>query len=238
MTRRRTSITTVMISCEQRATARALTIPQLERAGYPPQVFISPCNPAGPDENARIAGVALAWAADRGQPVLFTEDDIDLAPDFGWHAQRAAREDALTYLYLNDSPRRLQAHLGRATARAILTRAPMPRGPYRIGTIAALFGTQAVLIPARLLPDIAALAAATNTHRMPFDGRLHTWARATPSERVLVMLPHPVQHRQDRTGREPSDRIMRSLSHGIRTTADVPEGEIGNQAPRGGRLDA
>lgn len=214
-------LTTVMSSCAQREAARALTIPQLREVGLDPMVFLSPCSPAGPEQNRANALAALSWAQRQGGPVLFVEDDIDLAPDFAWHVRVAAELDALTYLYLNDTPGRLRAHHGQAVADAILAGHPLPRGAYAVQRRAALFGTQAVVLPEWLVPDLVERLGATNA-KEPFDGELFLWARAHKHKPVYVMLPHPVQHRQDRTGREPTDRVMRSASFPL---ARVPAGD-------------
>jgi hypothetical protein len=205
-----------MISCVQRTAGRALTIPQLTAAGYPPRVFLSPCDPAGPEGNLSVSLQAVEWAATMNAPMLFVEDDIDLAPDFPWHVQRAIELDAVTYLYLNDSPKRLRAHFGDQLAHRILAGEQIDRREYEIQKRFALFGTQCVVIPQRLVPDmVGVLREPREGSPSPWDGRLHLWAKAHPEERVFVMMPHPVQHREDRTGRGPARHPMRSLSFGL-----------------------
>jgi hypothetical protein len=192
-------------------------LPQLARHGVTPEVFLSPCNPAGPTHNREVAYRALSWAASFARPVLFVEDDIDVGPDFAWHVDVAVGLDALTYLYLNDTVSRLRAHHGRELAERITNRARIERGAYAVRERAALFGTQCVVIPARLVPvmieRLSSDEAARGEH--PTDGVLHVWARRHPHEGVYVMLPHPVQHRQVRTGRSPLHRTLRSMSFGM-----------------------
>lgn len=211
------ALVTVMISCVQREVARALTIPQLEAAGYPPRVFLSPCDPAGPASNVIVSLEALTWAAEQDASVLFVEDDIDLASDFGWHVQVARSLDAVTYLYLNDTETRLGMHVGGSVARDIAWARPIARGAYAIQKRAALFGTQCVVIPRRLAWEMVEVVRDPNPPKAPspWDGRLHSWARRNPSEPVYVMLPNPVQHRADRTGRSPARSVMRSMSFGM-----------------------
>lgn len=208
---------TTVISCVQRADNRRATLAQLEAFGLAPVVVESPCAPAGPHGNAAAALRAGEVALATPGAWLFCEDDIDLAPDFSWHLQEALELDAVTYLYLNDSPTRLRLHHGRPLANAILQQRAIERGAYRVLQRAALFGTQCVLIPERLKAKMVELLRAEHRSERgdPFDGRLHTWLRSVPDEDVFVMLPHPVQHRQDRTGREWTERVMRSLSFGI-----------------------
>jgi hypothetical protein len=214
-------VNTVMISCAVRTAARAVTVPQLEAAGFTPRVFLSPCEPAGPEGNREVAHRALSWSAAQGGDTLFVEDDIDLAPDFAWCVNLARQAGDLAYLYLNDAPGRLIQHHGRALARDILNGAPIRRGAHLVQRRSALFGTQCVFIPARLVPVMVDALEAPHSpmgRGEPFDGRLHLWARRTPAEAVRVILPHPVQHRKDRTGRDDTAREMRSYSYGLPIT--------------------
>jgi hypothetical protein len=210
-------VTCVMASCRVREVARSRTIPQLRTAGLEPVVFLSPCDPAGPEQNRAVALEAMRHAATVGAPALYVEDDIDVDPLlFRWSVDLAARLDAVTYLYLNDSPARLREHFGREVAATVENRGVLVRGAYAVRERAALFGTQCVLIPVRLLGAMVGILeeSGTRAKRMPWDGRLHTWLRANRNEPVFVTLPHPVQHRQDRTGRTASTRVIRSFSYG------------------------
>lgn len=211
-----------MGSCRVRELARARTIPQLRAAGLDPIVFLSPCDPAGPEQNRLVALDAMRHAATIGLPTLYVEDDIDVdAILFPWALQLAARLDAVTYLYLNDQPTRLRLHFGNDVTRTITEGGLLTRGAYAIRTRAALFGTQAVMIPSRLLGtmvDILEDTTSSRSWRQPWDGRLHIWLRKNLQERVFSILPHPVQHRQDRTGRHETRTVMRSLSYGMSWT--------------------
>lgn len=213
-----------MASCRVRELARARTIPQLRAAGLDPIVFLSPCNPAGPEQNRIVALEAMRHANTLGLPTLYVEDDIDVDQMlFPWALRLAERLDAVTYLYLNDEHARLQAHFGPIVTRAIMKREMITRGAYAIRQRAALFGTQCVMIPARLLPTMVDVLIDNEERRErePWDGRLHTWLRRHQEERVFSILPHPVQHRQDRTGRPETSRVMRSLSYGLSWTDAV-----------------
>ncbi len=215
-------ITTVMGSCRVRELARARTLPQLHAAGLNPIVFLSPCDPAGPEQNRLVALDAMRHATGIGLPTLYVEDDIDVDPVlFPWAIDLAERLDAVTYLYLNDQPTRLRLHFGNDVTQTITEGGMLTRGAYAIRTRAALFGTQAVLIPARLLGTMVELLEDTTSSRswrQPWDGRLHLWLRKNPQERVFSILPHPVQHRQDRTGRNETRTVMRSMSFGMSWT--------------------
>ena len=210
-----------MGSCRVRELARARTIPQLRAAGLDPIVFLSPCDPAGPEQNRLVALEAMQHAAALGHATLYVEDDIDVDPIlFPWALDLAERLDAVTYLYLNDQPARLRFHFGNDVTNTIMERGMLTRGAYAIRTRAALFGTQAVMIPARLLGTMVDILEDTSVKspRQPWDGRLHTWLKRHPEERVFSILPHPVQHRQDRTGRQETRTVMRSMSYGMSWT--------------------
>lgn len=214
-----TDVLTVMASCRVRETARARTIPQLRQAGLDPIVFLSPCDPAGPEQNRAIAYEAITHAIGKNLPTLYVEDDIDIDQAlFPWALDLAVRLDAVTYLYLNDTPARMREHFGREVERSITNEESVIRGAYAIRERAALFGTQCVLIPARLLGTMQAILEFDSglRRRMPWDGRLHTWLRENRDERVFSILPHPIQHRQDRTGRTAATKVMRSMSFGMR----------------------
>lgn len=219
------SVATVMISCRVREVARSLTIPQLVAHGFVPRVFLSACEPAGPEGNRAIAHEAFTWAATQNASVLFVEDDVDVAPEFARCVRVAESTNAVTYLYLNDSPGRLAQHHGRDMARFITAREPIDRAAYFLRRRSALFGTQCVFIPERLVPTMVEILERPHTTPggEPFDGRLHLWARRTRDEPVMVLLPHPVQHRADRTGRAGTSRVMRSLSFGLPVTNDGRE---------------
>ena len=224
-----TDVLTVMASCRVRETARARTIPQLRQAGLDPIVFLSPCNPAGATQNRAVAFEALTHAAGKRLPTLYVEDDIDIDQHlFPWALDLAVRLDAVTYLYLNDTPARLREHFGREIERSITNEEAIVRGAYAVRERAALFGTQCVLIPARLLDTMLDVLSRTDGrgHRNPWDGRLHLWLRENRDERVFSILPHPVQHRQDRTGREQTNRIMRSMSYGMAWVDPLDGGEF------------
>lgn len=213
---------TVMISCHQRQPARDVTLPQFHQIGITPKVFLDhACDPSSVGTTGRVATPALEWAAQKPGPVLFIEDDIDLAPDFRWHLEQAIALDAVTYLYLNDSAKRLREHHGDELAARILSGGPIPRGAYALVEPRATYGTQCVLIPERLVGKAVELATEAKHLARAFDSRLQLWLmqqhqQPRGGERAWVMLPHPVQHRQDRTGRHgPLPRPRESLSYGL-----------------------
>lgn len=209
------SLVVTMVSCVQRASNRRRTLAQFDALGLPVRVIESACNPAGDASMTLAADEAGRVALSEPGAWLFIEDDIDLAPDFAWHLDRALELDSITYLYFNDSHTRMRMQLGKSLADRIMNQEPIQRGPVELLQRAALFGTQCVLIPERLKAKAHEVMTRPQKNAEPPDSRLHTWLRADRTERVFTMLPHPVQHRQDRTGREWTPRVMRSLSYGV-----------------------
>src|SRR5690606_13356307 len=146
-----------MVSCAQRESARALTIPQLEKAGVAVTVLLDDCAAPvqTPPGNGPIGLKAIRHAIEAGwSHVLIVEDDIDLAPDFPIFLHAALECGAVTYLYLNDRPDRLRDILGAEHAASILTRQPQPRRLVKARRYAGLFGAQAVLLPRAILPTV------------------------------------------------------------------------------------
>lgn len=199
----------LMLSCAQRREARAQTIPQLEAAGLSVTVFLDACDPV--TNNGAIGLQAIRYARTLGGPVLVVEDDIDLAPDFPYFLEAALPTGAVTYFYLHDRRDRMRMHYGDRLTAAIEARQPLPRKLHRVLVPRYLFGTQAVLLPEALLPTIEAQLV---EHRDAFDGNVQRAITRT-SWPVLVALPHPVQHRHDRTARTADNRVKKSLSYDL-----------------------
>lgn len=217
-------VTTVMISCRQRVTDRRRTIEAFHRIGLHPEVILSECNPAGGMENARTAHKALQVAASQParRPALFIEDDLELADDFREHLTAALELDAITYLYMTDTPSRLHIHHGSELAERILRGEAIPWGPRELANPAQPYGTQAVVIPGRLIGTMVELTRPPGHHA--FDTRLRMWLEAEHAagrERIYTSLPHPVQHRNGTAGREEPTYTRReriSLSYGLPST--------------------
>lgn len=210
----RDDLTAVMVSCHQRETARALTLPQLHAVGVRPRVFLDDCGPKsvrGEAGNKWVADEALAWAVTRGRPVLFLEDDIDLATDFADALDLALARDRITYLYLNESPDRMDGIYGPALAERLLAGRPTPLALTRARTSVGLFGTQAVLLPHAAAVRLRAFVPKV---RKAIDAALQLMVTHGGAE-VLVATPNVVQHRHDRTGREPDASVKRSLSYSV-----------------------
>jgi hypothetical protein len=207
-------VNAVMVSCAQRESARALTIPQLEKAGVAVTVLLDDCTPPvqTPPGNGPIGLKAIRHAIAMGwEHVLIVEDDIDLAPDFPMFVEAALKTNAAVYLYLNDFESRMRDILGRDLTKSILAKEPQPRRLVRARRYAGLFGAQAVLLPAAILPTVEQWQAAKGDS---FDGNI---LRALMHKQfpTLVAIPHPVQHRHDRTARTPDERLKKSRSYAL-----------------------
>ena len=115
------------------------------------------------------------------------------------------------YLYLNDHESRMRDILGSDLTKSILAKEPQPRRLVRARRYAGLFGAQAVLLPAAILPTVEQWQAAKGDS---FDGNI---LRALLHKQfpTLVAVPHPVQHRHDRTARTPDDRLKKSRSYAL-----------------------
>lgn len=203
-----------MVSCAQRSAARALTVPQLERAGVAVTVLLDDCTPPvqTPPGNGPIGLKAVRHAIAQGwSHVLIVEDDIDLAPDFPIFLTAAIESEAAVYLYLNDRESRMRDILGHDLTRSILAREAQPRRLVRARRYAGLFGAQAVLLPAAILPTVERWQAAKGDS---FDGNI---LRALMHKQfpTLVAVPHPVQHRHDRTARTVDGRLKKSQSFNL-----------------------
>lgn len=206
-----------MVTCKQRTEARAITLPQFHALGYHPIVFESACEPASIQQLNETATKAIKYAADAGTHMLYIEDDIDLNPElFPWAIELCKQIDSVTYLYLNDFTYRLRPHYGPKVRTLIEKKKPIPRGAYEIKERLALFGTQCVFIPARLMPAMVNVIENDDPKQYmnPWDGRLLEWTRAARREKIYSILTHPVQHRQDITAWESRKRnVMRSMSY-------------------------
>ena len=215
------TLTTVMISCIQRQAARDVTIAQLRAlglqptGGYQPDVYggahLSACSPWGTNYgNADASKRALEHARAMGGDCLFVEDDIDVSPALLERLTEARAANRVTYMYVHDGIHDLVLVYGREMAYRIRAGARIPPGLYEFRTNQRLFHAQCVYLPKRAL-DALDLSDMLERKR-PIDAFL-TEHLMRVGEFPLVALPHPVQHRNDRTARNPEDgRDHRNVS--------------------------
>lgn len=207
----RQDVTPVMVSCLARTHARSRTIPQFQRVGLDPKVFLDKCEPRDDRPeigNKWIADEALAWAIQHERPVLFLEDDIDLAPDFPATLDAALRVGEITYFYLNETPDRMRGLYGDGRAERLIAGRPTRVELTPARTVTGLFGTQAVLLPHATAVRLRSFIPKT---RKAIDAALQLLITVDRAP-VRVATPNVVQHRHDRTGREPETYAKRSIS--------------------------
>jgi hypothetical protein len=140
----------------------------------------------------------MQHALDQRADLLFCEDDIDLAPDFGRFLQLARASERVTYFYLHDPAHYMSARYGIEITHAILKRQPIRAGLHELRQRRNLSGGQCVYLPLEFLEraNVGTLADGSR----PID----IWLSSVlEHERLapLVALPHPVQHRQVRVAR-------------------------------------
>lgn len=167
-----------------------------------------PENGYGGRNNARAFRAAFLAAHERGTDLLFCEDDIDLADDFDWFLTEARGiEDAATWFYTHDFRRESEqarrygaATWKRLTEAARLKRPFGPKGLYRMRDATKANSGQCFYLPWTVLDGLP--LHELDKQSSPVDR--WTQDRVVRSGfPALVALPHPVQHRVDRTGRTP-----------------------------------
>lgn len=210
----------VMISCQQRHEARAVTIPQLNYYHLDPVVFLSPCKPAGSCGNAVVSRSAILYARKYNAPVLFFEDDVDLHRSFTAFLEESMEQDVLTYFYTHDDEEYVRLrHRKELADRVLDPKGVIEPGLYKARHGSKLLGSQAVYLPAglvkRLRVDIAVDIG-------PSRGIYGCWSFDVLLDNTAISegfwpyiaLPNPVQHRHVRVARDTQESISlkRSLT--------------------------
>lgn len=214
-------VTAVLISCRQRDRARELTIPQLQAVGINPRVFLDECI-LTPEKtelgNKWIGERALRWALEQHptRPILFLEDDIDLAPDFPNALDMAVSANLTTYMYINEQHAsdnqtylRMERLYGPRLADQIRRGEPTRMRLKESKSYVGLYGTQAVFIPVSVAHRL--LDEWLGRSRKAFDAALQLCLEGENLP-ALIAVPNVVQHRHDRTAREPEKYMKRSRS--------------------------
>ena len=188
---------TVMISCAERIATRRETFTQLARAGYEPHVTLSPCDPPGWQQNREAGKAAIKGALMAGAPhVLFVEDDIDLAPDFGNAVTEATLSSyGVVYLYMHDRADRVGVVYGLEEWAKVRAGGPQVPRIVPAGRVGLIYGSQAVLMTREAA--FMLYGALLNDEAATDTCMLKAWIRSR--QRVGIRLPHAVQHRADKT---------------------------------------
>jgi hypothetical protein len=143
------------------------------------------CDPPSGAENRWNAERCVALALERGEDLLLTEDDIDLAPDFA-PALMAARRLSTPVTFwlqkLHNHPPEFHTYAGGALECRF----------ERVRRVSqAWFGTQAILLPHEVLSVLATDETfGDGVGSLPFD----QWLRPRLKD-LQVAIPNPVQHR-------------------------------------------
>lgn len=181
----------------------------LRDRGYEVIVNGQPEKGYGGRNNCSAGNVAFQTALERGTDLLYCEDDLLLAPDFPAFLKLARQTpDAVTYFYIHDgrgdkaAAQKYSHPVWEAIKRARYYHEPFqPAGLYRVRDHRNLNSGQCIHLPLKVLRTLPVDELATSDMAMDMwiQDRVHL--AGIP---ILVALPHPVQHRHDRTGRSPS----------------------------------
>jgi len=206
-----------IVSCSQRATVRAGTEAELRAAGLEPVVYLSPCQPAGPQGHAAVSALALRDAQESGLDWLFCEDDLTLSPGFPAALQKAQASGGVTYLYLHEDERSMTIRYPDEILEQIRRRsAGLTPRHVRLLDAQFLESAQCVLIPAAAAAQMR--VEALERLGLSFDMFLEAFLRETRRS-AFAMVPCPVQHLEAREGRGSVPTGSRtSLSHDLAVT--------------------
>jgi len=167
--------------------------------------------------NAVGAQASVTRALEREADLLYCEDDLSFADDFGWFlAQAREVADAATYLYTHDfrTDKQLGKRYGPELWKRLKTcqkhgRPFTPKGLYRISDANHTNSGQCLYLPLGILQKLP--VDELNATKSAFD----TWVQHRLMKfrvPVLVALPHPVQHRHVRKGRAHNARHKTKFS--------------------------
>jgi hypothetical protein len=195
-----------MISCQQREAARAKTLPQLQAVGIEPEVFLSPCSPAGPRSNAEVSFRALSSV---DGPVLFLEDDIDVSEALPYYLRLAEEKGAVTYFYVHDDIQYINHTYGPSLTKMVMTGMAIEPGLYPVWIAQRLFHAQAVFLPRHVLAKLDIFQM--KVRGLSIDAWLTRWIKRS-GHQAYVALPHPVGHRHDRTARHKTNEKLYKFS--------------------------
>jgi hypothetical protein len=176
-----------------RAAVLAETLAQWARLGVTPLVETQPADwPLGGPSQRRNAERALRRALDERPDVshvLFTEDDVDLAPDLPAWLPAMRWLDAPVTLFVP-----LLRHYPPAIRRQIQRGQPLTEGLVPNEHLDGWWGTQAVLLPRRLVEDVLCWESG----RHGWDAHLQHYLE-THGLTLYVTVPNLVQQRPVRT---------------------------------------
>lgn len=181
----------------------------LRARGYEVNINGHPDRGYGGENNCTAGNACFQAALERGEDLLYCEDDLLLASDFPWFLQLAREAaDAVTYMYFHDGRgdkaggQKYGVDVWQAIKRAKYFMEPFhPPGLYRVQDPSNLNSGQCIHLPIGVLRRLPTFELETSSDAMDMWIQDRVAKAGIP---ILVALPHPVQHRHDRTGRTPS----------------------------------
>lgn len=203
-------IQALMPSCHERDGEREKTLAQLAQFGIEPLVILPHASDGrlpSPRRHTRQAYRGLAQLSPK-HGALFVEDDIDLAPSFGWWLEQCQQQEAVVWLYVPGtkfySPE-VQAMIAAGIAYDPQF-VPLEPFPYGLGhdpdapiDQCGLVGSQAIWLPRRMVIVLRGLADAS--WRMQWTGFDREIREVALMEQIPIVgaIPNPVQHRAVRS---------------------------------------
>lgn len=202
-------VTSVVISCKQRAGELAKTEAQLVKLGIYPHVLRMPCDPPSIEGNLWGAYVACMTAEANGNGLLFLEDDIDVKPSMEQFLAAAVEFDHLTtFILFRDSlyPPGFEANQRLEGRRAAASLVRLE--DHLVGQRRGWHGSQAVYLPPRAVRAVLddhqhfVKREGAGVQRLepgPKRDGFDFWIKEHAVELggLYCAYPNPVQHRND-----------------------------------------
>lgn len=223
-------IIATMVGYEQdgRILELANSLRQIKNAGLEPAVFLSK-PPAGREQSRLNQKRARDYALNEGADLFFFEDDIDVnLPLFNYFFSELLNNyrDKVVFFYSHDSSTFLRDMFeADIVMRIINPKKRLEKGFYKFKSTRRLYFGQAVYIPNHVLPLMALTlrehANETRGELLPTDSLLSKTLTKFNLD-AFVTLPHPIQHRHVRNGRElelegRDEKFSRSFQRGVLT---------------------
>jgi len=188
----------VIVSCEYRWRTRARTVASLVRHDVRPMLIRTHCRPARPIILRHAAKVAMNAALDRGQDLLFIEDDViadDTLPTALALAATVEHPTVLCVLPDECQPPDIM--------RRIELGEPVPQTIRRLPGVDSFWGSQMVYVPRAAMPFLLSSPHLNHPgqHRLAFDTAIRNAYREVRLP-IFGVFPNPVQHLNEPSARK------------------------------------
>jgi hypothetical protein len=204
------------------------SLEQIHELGVKPEIFWSGL-PVGKEQSRINQKRARDWAVSQGKDLLFFEDDIDInIPLFRFFLPRAvSRTDGCpTFFYAHDNSLFLKNYYESDVIKKVLNPEEyISPSVFKVPIVKRLFFAQAVYIPFTTLvlmsDTLRDYSRGNNGELIPTD-MLLTLTLQKHKMNAFITLPHPVQHRHVRIGREnesegfQSQKFSRTYERGLK----------------------